>query len=193
MIRYVTPYALRESEDTPPNIADAYNYEMSLMPKGEGHYVAFVDRDTIWLDPFFGRRIAEYVERFPGDYFTCKTNRTNCGWQRNRDMYTRSNDMQHHYQIAKKLWKHNEGVIDDHTDDQLWSGHLMVCPVDGWSPLTTRGLLGVDNEIHTNAKLLGAKIWLMRSVYLYHIYSFHDDFSGEGGSAHRKRDKSHLL
>ena len=177
MIRYVTPYALDG------NLAEAMNFEISISPKGS--YVAFVDRDTIWLDPKFGHKINLMIDTYGKAFYTCTTNRTNCDWQR---VSATGNDIEAHVKVAEEEMVKWNGLIDDHTHSQLWSGHLMICPVDLWTPLTTKGLLGVDNEIHQRARDNGHKILLMAGVYMYHWYS---NFDGTGGN--KKRDRSHLL
>ena len=179
LIRYVTPYS------TTKNLAEAMNLEMELAPRGS--YVAFVDRDTIWLDPKFGHKISEIIEKNGEAYYTCLTNRTNCEWQRIEYDYDEGNDIEYHKQFNDLCISDNVAV-NDHTDSQLWSGHLMICPVDKWIPLKTRGLLGVDNEIHLNARKQGCRVLLMTGIYIYHWYS---NFDGKSG--HQKRDKSHLV
>lgn len=178
-IRFVTPWAHNK------NIAQAYNDEMVRSFADE--YVAFVDRDTIWHDPHFGRKIAEIVVEYPNAAFTCLTNRTNCRWQRWVDA-PKTNDIEEHRLEAEKIWKKYEHAVHDHTDDQLWSGHLMIIPQSMWIPLKRKGLLGVDNDIHEMVKGQGGRILLMAGLYIYHYYS---NFDGDGG--HASRDKSHLL
>ena len=190
MIRYVTPYS------TSGNLAEAMNFEISISPKGS--YVAFVDRDTIWLDPKFGHKISEIVDKHGEAFYTCLTNRTNCEWQKaKKAIFTTGpfgggdyceNDISNHVHYALLNWEAKKKNIKDHTNSQLWSGHLMLCPVDLWTPLTTKGLLGVDNEIHRHARDNGHRVLLMTGVYIYHYYS---NFDGVGG--HQKRDKTHLL
>jgi len=180
MIRYATPYAIDG------NLAGAMNFEISISPPGS--YVAFVDRDTIWLDGKFGHKIQEIVRKNGPAFYTCLTNRTNNKWQRFPLPIKLKNDIEFHNHLAEFTWNGAEDHVVDRTDGQLWSGHLMICPVDLWTPLTTKGLLGVDNEIHTHARNNGHRVLLMTGVYMYHYYS---NFDGDGG--HKKRDKSHLL
>ena len=184
LIRYVTPYSLDG------NLADAMNYEISISPQGS--FVCFMDRDTIILDGKYGHRINDIIAKNGVAFYTCMTNRTNCAWQRlklitNEDQHLK-NDISHHTMLANNLLSVIGGEVEDHTHGQLWSGHFMVCPVDLWTPLALRGLLGVDNEIHRLARDNGHRVLLMTGVYLFHWYSGYD---GDGG--HQKRDKSHLI
>lgn len=191
MIRYVTPYALDG------NLAEAMNYEMEIAPAGS--YVAFVDRDTIWLDAKFGHKISEIIEEHGDAFYTCLTNRTNCEWQKYEPSYAvagghicgmaviDNDNIKKHIPISLEKWLNDGFVVHDHTNSQLWSGHLMICPKNLWTPLTTKGLLGVDNEIHKHARDNGHRVLLMTGIYIYHWYS---GFDGIGG--HQKRDKSHL-
>lgn len=173
MIRYVTPYAADK------NLARAYNLEMELAPPGS--YVAFIDRDAYFPHPHFGSQIEAVIQEHGPSFYTCYTNRTNCGWQRLNVM---GND-RYHAEVAQIQWETWGTAVAEHTSSQLWSGHLMICPKDLWKPLPPRkGLLGIDNEIHKRA----SKILLMKGVYLWHYYS---GFDGENGN--RKRDKSHLI
>lgn len=176
-IRYCTPYSLTK------NLAEAYNEEMANSQNYD--YVAFTDRDTIWLDAKFGHKIAEIVSNHPGNYFTCLTNRTNCKWQR-ANWNNEGNDIAEHTLQAQAINEIHTTDVSDRTNDQLWSGHLMVCPVAKWKPLEVSGLLGVDNQIHRNAIEQGAKVLLMKGIYIYHWYSNHN-----GGQ--KNRDKTHLL
>ena len=141
-IRYCTPYSLTK------NLADAYNDEMERAKPGE--YVAFVDADTEWLDPYFGSKIHDIVNQHPNSFFTCYTNRTNCKWQRRNEVL--NNDISEHRSYAHYIWLNNKDKVLDCTSSQLWSGHLMICPKDKWTPIKKRGLLGIDNEIHKMAK-----------------------------------------
>lgn len=182
MIRYVTPYA------TDGNLAKAYNDEMKRALPGE--YVGFYDGDAMPVDPKWGHHIESIVKQNPGNYYTCYATRTNCGWQRLPEHWGH-NDIDSYRQFALSRKEVIGNEVEDHTNSQLWSGHLMIIPADKWIPLSEeRGLLGIDNMIHKNAieHFPEVKILLMKGVIFYHYYS---NFSG--GNGHRKRDKSHLM
>ena len=179
-IRYTSPF------DVEKNISDAYNDEMTRAFSDE--YIAFVDRDTIFLDPYYGFKIAEIVSEHPDCYFTCLTNRTNSRWQRWINNYDDTNNLDIHIEQTQKAWDLYEHATQDHTHSTLWSGHLMICPKNLWEPLERRGMLGVDNDIHQSAINQGARVLLMKGIYMYHYYS---NYIGDGGN--KQRDKSHLL
>lgn len=176
MIRYVTPYA------SDKNLARAYNEEVRRALPGE--YVCFMDRDAYFPHPHYGHQLERIVAQHGEAFYTCVTNRTNCKWQR---INTMGND-RYHAEVAKMRYEQYIHQVEDHTNDQLWSGHVMIVPVDRWTWLEEKpGLLGIDNKIHLMAREQGVRVLLMKGVYAWHYYS---GFDGDNG--HSKRDKTHL-
>lgn len=171
-IRYSTPYALDK------NLAKSYNEEIKL---GGCSHICFVDRDVLFLTPDFGHIIYNHVKSNPYDYLTCYTNRVNCKWQLYNSDWM-NDDIKYHTQIAKLLAVKNKGKFQNFVNNQLWSGMLMVVPVKDWIALKTKSLLGVDNEIHLNAKRLNRRVLLMKDLYVYHYY--------RGGDS---KNKKHLV
>lgn len=176
-MRMVVPY------DLDGNLARAFNQEIAISPPGS--YVIFKDRDVLILDPHYGHKIQQVIDRHGEAFYTCRTNRINCKWQKYQAI--KDDDIKKHYDLSQVIWEEQNTSVSIHTNDQLWSGHLMVIPVDRWEPLPEDGgIMGIDNLIHKMAISQGCDIRLMRGIYVYHIYSFHN-------KGHRTRDKSHLL
>lgn len=170
---------------TDKNYAKAVNDEMKRARAGE--YVVIQDRDVWWPDPFFATQIERVIETHGPAYYTAVTNRVNCDWQ--RVQYSGNCDSAHIF--ARNRWNQYGTQVEDHTNDsRLWSGFAMVIPKDLWVPIgMKRGLLGVDNVIHANARKAGHKVYAMKGVFCWHYYSGYD---GPWNGAASRRNKSHL-
>lgn len=75
MIYYGIPY------DQDKNIGVYYNRFMSILPE-ETDFACFVDGDTIFTTPFYGKQIDEITKKNPDcGLFYAVTNRIGCPWQ----------------------------------------------------------------------------------------------------------------
>ena len=164
MIFYTTPF------NTDLNIGQYYNDFMSLV--GDDDYVCFLDGDVIFTTSDYGHIIDAVVKKNPDvDCFTCYTNRVNCKWQVHPDCDTESDDYTYHRQFGEKLRDKYGTDTDDCTNKQLFSGMMFVIKKSSYNKIggaKTKGMLGVDNDIHIKLKRNGMKLHLMKGVYVYH-------------------------
>lgn len=178
LVRYTIPY------DDDKNLGFAYNDEVRRTDPGK--WVAFCDRDTFLHYADFAHRIASVIERHGDGIYTSTTNRTNCSWQRLKGIKA-SNDIDYHTRLAESQWKKYGTDVEEHTDSQLMSGHLIIVKRELWTNIEQPGILGIDNQVHLDARAKGIPVYLMKGIYQYHWYS---NYSGVYG--HRERDKTHL-
>ena len=176
MVKFTIPYAYDK------NLGFAYN---SDVVSADSEWVGLCDRDTIFHHSDFGHKVSAVVKEHGDGVYTSLTGRTNCSWQ--RLVVNITNDIEYHRQVAEHQWEKWGTHVEEHTNSQLMSGHLIVVKKELWTPIEKTGILGIDNLVHQYAKDKGIPVYLMKGVYQYHYYS---NFDGVGG--HQKRDKSHL-
>lgn len=170
MIYYNIPYNANK------NLAEAYNNFMELLPS-DNDYACFVDGDTIFTTPNYGTVIQKIAELYPNvECFTAMTNRVNCKWQIVPGIDTSSNDIEYHRNFGKTL-QNNCGLsctdVTNMPRDQVMSGVLILLKKSAWKKfgkLQTKGMLGVDNEIHWKIQEHKMKLFRMDGIYLYHWY-----------------------
>ena len=177
MIHYSIAFDLNK------NIGVAYNSTMRLL--GGDDWCCFVDGDSMFLTPYFGRQINEYVNRNPEcGLFTCKTNRVRADYMLAGDwMY---DDVVYHRHVAHEL--SSDLSVTDITElahSSPLSGVLMLVSRKAWAQVggfKEAGMLGVDNDMHRRMRDAGLKVYMMNGVYVYHWY--------RGGN---RQDVSHLM
>ena len=97
MIKYVIPYDLNK------NIGKAYNEV--FIGLNEKDFVCFLDGDARFTTPNWGHQIQKVLDDNPQvRYATCKTNRVNCKWQLERDLWD-ENNCDIHRDIIKENYK----------------------------------------------------------------------------------------
>ena len=167
MIRYITPWA------SDKNLSKVYNDELMALPSDDD-WICFTDRDTYFPHPNYGAHIEAIVNKHGNTYklLTCMTNRVGTGYQCIKNAWTIEKGLAHEDK-AKSLWYAKGVLVDDITDLSPISGMLILVQ----KRLLTEGrllkdglLLGADNEFHYIAKEQGAKVGLMKGVYVYHYY-----------------------
>ena len=155
------------------NIGVYYNNFINLLPN-DNDYAAFFDADTIITTPDYGCLIDKVIKEHPEyDMFTCYTNRVFCPWQVHPDVDRNSNDMVYHMNFGKHLKNVNENKIKDVTNNSLFSGMFFIVKKSAWKKIggaITKGMLGVDNDIHAKIKKHGLKFGLITGMYIYHWY-----------------------
>jgi len=170
------------------DLGKAYNDFMRLIPNDD--YACFIDRDAMFLTPFYGKQLIDIVNANKDcGIFVAKANRIGCQWQREPKMWDEL-DMGKHIQKATELFttKYDEctEVSTPPIGGNYLGGFLMLVSKKVWEKVggfkEGIGMLGVDNELHYAAQRHNEKILLMNGVYLYHWY--------RGGKAERKE---HLL
>ena len=144
-------------------------------------WVILRDHDVLFCQNDWYVKVGKVIDTYgQGAIYTCWTNRVKCKWQ--VDDTWKADDLQDHWD--HDIYRKEVGVID-RTDEDPWSGFLMVISKKQWLKMRkflTRKLLGLDNEIHEAAVQLGMKI-IQIDMYVYHRYRF----GIEGDKSHLKR------
>ncbi len=159
---------------------------MQMLPD-DNDYACFVDGDACFTTNVFGKQLEDIVSRYPEcGLFTARTNRIACKYQRAGDWS--DNDMSYHRGFGKECADLDYSNIKDISDvgkKEVMGGVLILIRKAIWNRLGgfhTKGMLGVDNDIHWRAMAHKEKVYLMMGVYMMHWY--------RGGNIH---DKKHLL
>ncbi len=162
-IYFFTPFALDM------NLGAAYNHYMTLLPNDDD-WACFLDGDTMFLTPDWGKLIEETVSLFPDTgMFTCYTNRVNNHQQLFNGKISETRDIISHRNIAKvcrELHRKKTKLLT-----RTISGLMMIIQKKTWKEFPFRdGLLGVDTDISQRLLHAGKEIRLIESVYLLHYY-----------------------
>jgi len=160
MIYYSTPYR------TDKNIGKYYNDFMSLL--GENDWACFVDGDTMFTTPFFGKQIEDCIKE--DAVYTAVTNRVGTSYQVIGDW--NNNDLEYHRKLGQTLSDTKYRDLKDITNESPLSGVLILLSKKLWKEVGgfSEGALGVDNSIHIRAREHSKKVYLMEGVYLLHYY-----------------------
>jgi GT2 family glycosyltransferase len=158
--------------DSDKNIGQSYNSFMEMVDDDD--WVCFLDGDAVHTSHFFGSRIEQIIDANPEySLFTCYTNRVFCSWQIPPNVDKTTNDQKYHREFGDKLWDQNKTNVIDVTDKQLLSGVMILLSKDIWQRVggfNSKGMLGVDNDIHKKVRNSGSKVGLMTGIYLQHWY-----------------------
>jgi len=178
MIHYNIPW------DSGKNLSGAYNRFMNMIP--ENDWACFVDGDARFTIYNYGEVLDSIVEKHGKVYplMTAMTNRVGTDYQCVRGSWGQQYDWQHRH-TGKMLAQIHGLDVDDITDNTPLSGVLILCKRELWekaSGLTPGKMLGADNLFHYAALKAGAKVGLMRGIYMEHWY--------RGGD---RKNKSHLV
>jgi GT2 family glycosyltransferase len=162
-IYYSTPYNLNK------NLGSEYNHYMSLI-KRDRDWMCFVDGDTMFLTPDFGKQIHDIVTKYPETgMFTCMTNRVGISLQRHNKLMSENANLSHHKEIALQLQKKFYDTVE--VVNRRVSGLMMLIQKNTWRQVKFRdGLLGVDFAFCDDLIASGYDIKIMKGVYLMHYY-----------------------
>lgn len=179
MIYFGTPYSMKK------DIGDSYNQFMELLPNADD-WACFTDGDAMFTVRGFGHKIQEVITANPDIHtFTCMTNRVMTPYQRDMEHWA-INDMSSLWNIGQAQWDANGTEVQDITDDQPFSGVMIMTQKKTWVDIggfkEGIGMLGVDNQFHLSTKEHGKRVGLMKGIYLMHYY--------RNGNPN---DKGHLL
>lgn len=180
MIYEHTPY----SPDGQMNLGKAYNNFMRKLKDDE--YALFRDHDTCFTTYNWYPQIEAIIHKYRMcGAFTCMTNRVFCKWQL-AEVDRNSDDMKYHWKQGKKIQERFGTLAINKVNDHWMSGVMILVRKSTWKKIGgfKEGLLGIDNEFHKSIRRSREKLFLMKGVYLYHVYSFNNLKS--------KRDISHL-
>lgn len=171
--------------DSNKNIGAAYNDFARLVPADA--WVCFMDADTIPTTTFYGKIIEDIISDNPKvKAFTCVTNRIGCPWQLAEGADWSNDDMRYHREFGQAQYdKYGTKVYDMTNMSHPMSGLFMCIHKSVWDKIhgaNTKGMLGVDQDIHKRIREAKEHVYLAKGLYMYHWY--------RGGD---KKEKSHLL
>jgi len=170
MIYTFIPY----SEEKPPNLGDAYNKFMELLPKDDD-WACLIDHDVMFTRKNWFHQLNDIIKKYPKyDCFVARTNRINCKWQR---INTLENcyDIKEHKKLGKKIQEEQYDEVVDAPNKSPFSGFLILIKKRAWKKVIFTsgrkdGMGGVDNDFHRGLISADFKVGLMMGVYLYHWY-----------------------
>jgi GT2 family glycosyltransferase len=171
MIYTTVPYNLDK------NIGVYYNNFMDMIPNDDD-FACFVDGDTMFLTPYWGKQLQDIIENNPDcGFFTAVTNRVACPWQIEESSNWSSDNINEHRELAKNIETNKSLTVEDVTDkieSKNWfSGFLILIRKSTWKNIgkfAEVGMIKVDNDYHRRAYLAGETVLQMKGVYLYHWY-----------------------
>lgn len=171
------------------NLGESYNRNLRILPN-DNDWAVFFDSDTICTTSDFGTIIESAIRDYPqADAFTCYTNRVNCKWQIAPDVNVESNDMLYHRTFGELCRIKNQGECIDVTKQQknkVMSGMFFALKKSTWKAcgeFPNKGMLGIDNHLHWQLMKKKKKLYLIKSLYVYHWYRNNDNTN----TAHLKK------
>lgn len=182
-IFYCTPFSLEK------NLGKAYNDYVKRIAQRDDDWVFFIDGDSMFLDPFWGKHISDIVNKYPNTgLFTCKTSRVGCLLQCHNFVRSQETDMIKHFWISEELKQ--KKYWDVSKVKHIISGVMMGFSFKTWKEVggfseNPKEILRVDNRFSSRILNSGKNILMMEGVYLLHYYRMHQP--------NAKRAKAHLL
>jgi hypothetical protein len=159
--------------DRKGNLGAAYNAFMEGLPKEA--WACFLDHDAMFTTRSWHDQISAAITREPKAIFTAVCNRIGNGVQLAPKVDPNNHDIHYHRKLGQRLLA--DKTLQDVTKGPLLSGVLIVISKAAWTKLGgfKPGFLGVDNQMHLDARRAGYKVLIIRGLYLYHWYRAHGD------------------
>lgn len=172
---------MREGET---DLGAFYNNHMARVAIDD--WVCFMDDDAMFSTAQWLEQLHEYIDLYPdAGLFTACTNRVYNHRQLVNNRIDYSHDMRHHRKIGKRLAEKYDMRVEELSKDYAISGLLMLIKKRVWKNCKFKsGFFGVDNKIHIDLLKQGYKVYLMKSVYVYHWYRG----DGDRSHVHRMRE-----
>jgi len=161
------------SEKRPPDVGEAYNRVMELVPNDDD-WACIIDHDAMFTRKSWFHQLTAIVKKHPEyDCFVAKTNRVGCPWQHIGALQN-SDDIEEHKKLGKKMQEEQYDEVINAPASPPFSGFLVLVRKRTWSKVKFGfgydGLAGVDNEFHKRLVKAGFRVGLMLGVYLYHYH-----------------------
>lgn len=176
MIYYSSPYR------TDKNIGKANNDFIKLLP--DDSWVCITDADTCFLNPDYGSRIEEIVNKYGKEFdlIGCLTNRIGSPHQQYNG-FDDNLDMMHHYNIAKS--KLNDKMIPGEV-----AGFFMLFSKATWDRAGgfIENRITADKLFNKSIKRMGGKVGVYQGLYIFHAYRI-----WEQGNKQAQNSIKHLL
>lgn len=160
--------------DSDGNLGESYNRNMAMIPNNED-YGCFIDGDAVYTSQDFGDRLERIIKANPQyAVLTCMTNRVGQSYQVVKTMWKNEN-MSQNRKMGNLLWSKHGTQVDDITNSLEFSGVLILIKKQDWIDIggfKTKGVLGVDTELHNRVRNHKKLIGLMRGFYVQHWYRY---------------------
>lgn len=167
-IYYTVPFSLIK------DFGKAYNQYMELL-QNDDDWMCFMDGDIFFLNPDFGKHIADVIAMNPGGgIYTCLTNRIANPEQRINGKFINTPNILTHKKYADSRKKKYYSLVKQ-THKRI-SGFLMVVQKKVWKEIKFTeglGILGVDWDFSTRVLESGYPIYIMQGLYVFHYYRLH--------------------
>jgi GT2 family glycosyltransferase len=174
------------------NLVKAYNDEVKRVPK-DNDFLILKDHDAHFTTYYWYNQIFDYIKRYPEcRFFTGVTNRINeTNMHQKASLRITGDDFKQHWRIGGETYIAFRNQIIDYSVPKPChlSGFLMVIQkklwkeIGGFKPWDEQSnILGVDSRMHQDLFEAGKKVYVMKAVYMYHVYRFGNLW-----------DKSHLV
>lgn len=179
MIYYFIPYALDKK------LFNAFDRYMSLVNDPDA-WVCFLDGDTAFLLPDWGRVIEDYTRRYPDSgLLTCYASRCHYQCQTHPEADMNQDSIIYHRNMAEKAALSRYQV--DEVNRRI-AGHLMVMRKRTWMLIrnevirtaASKMILGVDTKISNAIIAKGLKIRIMKGLYIFHYLRMKEGFDFKG-------------
>lgn len=170
-IFYTTPFALDK------NLGKAFNDYVRRLTNRPDDWVFFLDGDTQFLDPYWGKHIFDIVCKYPDTgLFTCYTNRVGNLEQCYNLRCNSDPNLLNHFNLAQEIKQ--KYYYDVKEIKRIISGHMMGFSRKTWQEVggfteNAGEILKVDNRFSKRILQAGKKILLMKGVYIFHFYRMH--------------------
>jgi GT2 family glycosyltransferase len=156
--------------DVERNLGRAYNQTMArLLP---GDWLCGIDHDVAFTTKDWFPQLLTAIESKPdAGLITAVTNRIG-----RREQVVpgapAGHDMLEHRAFGAAQRDRYGAALEDITDGPVISGLLMCLSQQTWRAMGgfADGMMGVDNEAHRSVRRIGKRVYLMRGLYLWHLY-----------------------
>ena len=153
-------------------LAEAYN---RAMESTTAEWVLLLDHDLFICNPHWYEMCLNAIKQLEGQkvgWITAKCNRVAC-WRQKHQTSTDNNDIEHHIAIAKSLYKEKGNELIQ--TDADFSGFFILTNKTAWKICggfldVGKGLLGIDNDYRRRLSEAGFNLYVMNSLYFYHLY-----------------------
>jgi GT2 family glycosyltransferase len=155
--------------DVEKNLGRAYR-EIVARLQPEDH-VVFLDHDAIWTTRDWYKILLQAIERYPdAGLFGAMTNRIG-----NKEQIPpgapAGHDLLVHRKFGLELQQRHGTDAVDITGKHLLSGVVMCFTAPVLKNLIfSDGFFGVDNNAHRDVRSLGKRVYLLKGLYVQHLY-----------------------
>ena len=167
IIHYIQPYSTTKA------FGQAINTAIENLNANSTDWICLMDYDAMFMSPNYGRQISEVLQNHGKQYqiFGAMTNRIRADHQKVKGLFDEF-DMRVHANKAKDLETDYWGEV---TPVPGVAGFCMIFQKRLWDKVKFNDSITFDTEFNNGAKKLGAKVAVMKGVYMLHCYRILSD------------------